>query len=180
LAAASGSSTSATVTPGEAAIFNLTVSSLGGLDQPVTFTCTSAPVGIPCAFSSNPVTPGSGLLITAYTTAPSVIAPRSRPLPPAPPLPPGLKGLVTLAVLLAGLAWAIARRNQPGASWWRTTMVPLTAGLLLMLALAGCGGGGPAATPGTPAGTYTLTVTGTVGSGSTAVSHNLTLTLSVT
>ena len=88
-----------------------------------------------------------------------------------------------LALALAAMAWAIGRRNQPGVSRWRSTMVPLASGLLLTLALAGCGGGGGNVSvppnPGTPAGNYTLTVTGTAGSGSSALSHNVTLKLTV-
>jgi hypothetical protein len=65
--------------------------------------------------------------------------------------------------------------------------LPIAAGWLLTLALAGCGGGGAGGggsttppNPGTPAGTYTLTVIGTVGSGSSFfVSHSVNLTLNV-
>jgi len=85
-----------------------------------------------------------------------------------------------VALLLAATAWAMARRNQPGVSRWKSTLVPLAAGSLLTLALAGCAGGGITPTPGTPAGTSTLTVTGTTGAGSSAVSHSVTLTLTVT
>jgi hypothetical protein len=181
LGASTGGATSVTVSPGQPAIFTITLGTLGGLTLPVTFTCTSAPAGIPCTFSANPVTPGSNFLITAYTIGPSVGAPRSRQVPPAPPLSPGQRGLWMLALLLAALAWAIARQwNQPGANRWRSAMLPLAAGLLLMLALAGCGGGGTTAyNPGTPPGTYTLTVTGTVTSGSSTLSHVLTLTVNV-
>ena len=87
-----------------------------------------------------------------------------------------------LALVLAAMAWAIMRRNQPGVSRWRFAMLPLAAGLLLTLALAGCHSSGPptAATyPGTPSGTYTLTVTGRTGSGSSALSHTVYLTLIV-
>jgi predicted acyltransferase len=82
-----------------------------------------------------------------------------------------------LALALAAVAWAVARRNQPGRSRWQSAIVPLTAGVLLILALAGCHS--PAINPGTPAGTYPLTVTGTAGSGSSTLSHSVTLTLIV-
>ncbi len=187
LAAASGSSTSATVAPGQSATYTLTMAGEGGFNQSVSFTCAGAPSEATCTVP-NPVTAGSSatnVTVTVTTTAPSVSAPRSRPLPPAPPLSPGLRGLLMLALVLALMAWAIGRRNLPGVSRWRSTMVPLASGLLLALALAaGCGGGGSnhlttSPNPGTPAGTYTLTVTGTAGSGSSALSHSVTLTLTV-
>lgn len=84
-----------------------------------------------------------------------------------------------LALFLAAMAWAIRCRKQLGVSRWQTSVVPLAAGLLLTLGLAGCHSGGPTMT-GTPASTYTLTVTGTTGSGASAVSHSVALTLIVT
>jgi len=180
----SGSSTSANVARGQAANYTLSVGGQGGLSGAVTFTCTGAPSEATCTVSPNPVTAGSSatnVTVTVTTTAPSVSAPRSRPLPPVPPLSPGLRGLLILALVLAAMAWAFARRNQPGVSRWQYATLPLALGLLLTLALAGCGGGGGGGThnPGTPAGTYTLTVTGTTGSGSSTLSHSVTLTLTV-
>ncbi len=183
----SGSSTSATVAPGSPATYTLSVGGEGGLSGAVSFTCTGAPSEATCTVSPNPATAGSSatnVTVTVTTTAPSVSAPRSRPLPPVPPLPPGLRGLLMLALVLAAMAWAIRRRNQPGLSPWRSTMLPLATGLLLILALAACGGGGsagggPPPNPGTPAGTYNLTVTGTTGSGSSTLSHSVMLTLTV-
>jgi hypothetical protein len=92
--------------------------------------------------------------------------------------------MLMLALALAAMAWGVGRRNQPGVSRWRSTIVPLASGLLLAMALAGCGGGGGGGggvthDPGTPSGTYTLTVTGTAGSGSSTLSHPVTLTLIV-
>jgi hypothetical protein len=182
----SGSSTSATAAPGQAATYTLSVGGEGGLSGTVTFTCTGAPSEATCTVSPNPLTVGSSatnVTVTVTTTASSVSAPRSRPLPPVPPLSPGLRYLLMLVLALAAMACAIGRQNQPGVSRWQSTMVPLAAGLLLTLALAGCGGGGGSASitsnPGTPAGTYTLTVTGSTGSGSSALSHSVTLTLNV-
>jgi hypothetical protein len=182
LAPPSGSSNSATVAPGQSATYTLSVGGEGRFNQSVGFTCTGAPSGATCTVSPSTMTPGSSatnVTVTVTTTAASVSAPRSRPLPPVPPLSPGLRGLFMLALVLATMAWAIGRRNQPGVSRWQSTMVPLASGLLLTLALAGCGGGGATSNPGTPAGTYTLTVTGTASSGSSALSHSVTLTLTV-
>ena len=145
LAAPSGSSTSATAAPGQPATYTLSVGGEGGLSGTVTFTCTGAPSEATCTVSPNPATAGSSatnVTVTVTTTAASVSAPRSRPLPPVPPLSPGLRGLLMLALVLAAMAWAIVRRNQPGVSRWQSAMVPLASGLLLTLALAGCGGGG--------------------------------------
>jgi hypothetical protein len=181
----SGTAASTSVAPGVTANYTLSVG--GGTNAfsgTVSFTCAGAPSEATCTVSPNPATVGSTATTVAVmvtTTAPSLSAPRSRPLPPVPPLSPGVRGLGMLALVLAAMAWAIWRRNQPGMGGWKSTMVPLAAGFMLILALAGCGGGGssssgPPPNPGTPAGTYTLTVTGMAGSDT----HTVTLTLIVT
>ncbi|MGB9488038.1 MAG: choice-of-anchor D domain-containing protein [Terriglobia bacterium] len=189
LAVSTSSSSSQTVSPGGTASYTLSATSIGGFSQAVSLSCSGAPTATTCQVSPTSVTPsssGTPVTVTVTTTAASASAPRSPHLPPLPPLSPGLRGLLMLALVLAAMAWAIGRRNQPGVSRWRPTMVPLASGLLLALALAaGCGGGGSnhlttsPPNPGTPAGTYTLTVTGTAGSGSSALSHSVTLTLTV-
>ena len=181
----SGSSTSATVTHGQTATYTLSVGGQGGMSGTVSFVCAGAPSEANCIVSPNPVTAGSSatnVTVTVTTTAPTVSAPRSRPLPPVPPLSPGLRGLLMFTLVLVAMTWAIVHRNQPSVIRLKYTMLALASGLLLTLALAGCGGGGGSGTthdPGTPTGTYTLTVTGTMGSGSSALSHSVTLTLIV-
>ena len=181
--ASSGSSTTATVAPGSSATYTLSVGSEGGFNQSVTFTCAGAPSEATCTVSPSPAAAGTKVTVTVTTTAPSLSAPRSRPLPPAPPLSTGLRNLLLLSLVLAAMACAFSRRKQIGTRRWKGAFLPLAAGMLLALALAGCGGGGGSVTPppngGTPAGTYPLTVTGSTGSGSSALSHSVTLTLTV-
>jgi hypothetical protein len=184
MAAASGSSTSASVAAGGTATYTLAVGGLGGFSDSVSFACTGAPSKSNCTVSPNTLTPGSSatnIAVTVTTTAASGSAPRSLPLPPAKPLLPRAGSLLMLALALAGVAWAIRGWHRPEASQRRAAFLTLAAGLLLTLAMAACGGGGGGGghtpIPGTPAGTYTLTVTGSASSSS--VSHTVTLTLTV-
>ena len=174
LTLASGSSSSASVNPGQSATYTLAVGSEGGLSQSVNFSCTDPASESTCTVSPNPGTPGSNITVTVSTTAGSTLAPRILP----PPRLPGSLTVLALALLLASAAWALRAGGQR-----RRVFVPLAATLLFALALAGCGGGGSSSSgpppQGTQPGTYNLTVTGTVGSGSTAVSHSMTLTLTV-
>jgi hypothetical protein len=177
----SGSSSSASVNPGQSATYTLAVGSEGGMSQSVNFSCTDSASESTCTVSPNPVGPGSNITVTVATTAGSAVAPRTLP----PPRLPGPLAVLALALLLASVAWAVRAWREVEPSRRRRVFVPLAAGLLLAVALVACGGGGgssssPPPNQGTPAGTYNLTVTGTVGSGSTAVSHSMTLTLTVT
>jgi hypothetical protein len=187
LAASPGYSTTATIAPGQTATYTLSAVGQGELNQTVAFACTGAPSEATCTVSPSATVPdssGTNVTVSVTTTAPSVSAPSARPRRLLPPLSPGPRGLLVLALVLAALAWAVGRRNQPGVSRRLSTIVPLALGLLLTLALAGCGGGGggggtATSNPGTPAGTFPLTVKGTVGSGSSALNHSVTLTLTV-
>lgn len=180
VSAASGSSTSATVTPGSSATYSMSVAAEGGMSGAVSFSCTGAPSESTCPVSPSSATPGNNVTVTVSTTAPSANMPRSL----RPPHLPGPLAVLALALLLASLAWAVRAGGGVEPSRGRRVFLPLAAGLLFALTLAGCGGGGssssgPPPNQGTPAGTYNLTVTGAVGSGSTAVSHSMTLTLTV-
>jgi hypothetical protein len=110
-------------------------------------------------------------MVSVSTTAPSQTQ-EQRWLGPKDPSAPGWWWL-TIVVLLSILTATVKLRR------YRTPVVLGTCALAVAL-WAGCGGGGgggpnPMTNPGTPAGTYTLTVTGSATSGSTTLSHNITL-----
>ncbi len=186
IAPASGSSTSSTVSPGQPAGYTFSMGGEGGISGTVAFSCSGAPSEATCTVSPNPATLGGSattVTVTVTTTAPTLMSPRSPRLPPAYPDGQGGRRLLLLAlVLLAMMVWATRRENKMGLRGSRLRIVLLASGLLLVLGLAGCGGGGGGGStpnPGTPAGTYSLTVTGTTGSGASAVSHAVTLKLTV-
>ena len=185
LAPGSGSTTTASVSRGQAATYNL---SLGGSGGTVSFACTGAPAASTCT-----VSPGSALLgasatpitVTVATTAPSLGLPRSRPFPPVPPTFLGVTGLSMLAAIFLTMFWASARPCGREARSFRRALALLTAELLLILVPTACGGGGGGGggigqtNPGTPAGTYSLTVTGTMPVGTSTMTRTVTLSLTV-
>ncbi len=186
----SGSSNTATVGPGQTATYTLSIGSAGGLAGAMNFTCTGAPHDGACTVAPNPATIGNtptSVTVTVTTEGASQVMPRRRPRPPAPPNWLWLRGIILLGLILTAWAGLQEVRKRLGALPWQSAIVPLAAGILLIFALAGCGGGSggggsgpPVITdPGTPVGNYPLTVTGTTGSGASAVSHSVTLTLSV-
>jgi hypothetical protein len=187
LAPHSGSSSTASVSAGQSVTYTLSLAGVGGFNQSVTLSCTGAPSEATCTVSPTSATAGSSpssVTVTVSTTASSSVAPRSHPVAPVPPKSPGISGLLMLALVLAAMAWGIVRTNWPSRTRMPPAWVLLAAGLLLVLALAGCGsgsGGGPITptNPGTPSGTYTLTVEGAAGSGSSALTHTVALTLTV-
>ena len=89
-----------------------------------------------------------------------------------------------MGLLASGSLARMLRSRDSRAERRRTAKAAFAALVLVMLALAACGGGGGAAArqpgnSGTPAGTYALTVTGTCTSCTAALSHSISLTLTV-
>ena len=173
----SGSSSSATVSAGQTATYNLSITPLGGLSGAVSVTCSGAPSLATCKASPASVNlSGSGaspISVTVSTTAPSGVV--MRPKPPAGPWV-----WLWIAGLLAAVAtWMMAARRLA----WQRAWVPLAVVLLCAALWTACGGGinagggGGGGSPGTPAGTYALTVTGNMGS--LAPEHQVALTLKV-
>ena len=172
LAAASGSSTSQTVSAGQSATFSLSMAPTGGFTGTVNFTCAITPAVTPaptCSVPSSSQITGSGtqtVAVTVGTTAPVTTG----ALPPV-SFPTGPMPLIWTLTLLAS-GWLLTRSRK---------RLPVLTAPVMVLALAfslGCGGSGSSSshtTPGTPAGTYTATITGTSGS----VSQNMALTVVV-
>ena len=191
LAPSTGNST-ATVTAGNAANYNLQISAVGGAANtdsiPVTLTCSGAPTGATCNFPSAPisVTPATSAnfnITVSTTAAPKTFLPignvwRERPL--------WIKLFVICFALslLAFLIWIqimvpkgnpLRRKTFTWAAATTLVVLGLSAGLM-----AGCNkgvaagmNGGPPGT--TPAGTYNITVTGK----SSTDAHSFVVTLTV-
>jgi hypothetical protein len=176
LGAASGGSTSKTVSAGGTATFNLQVTPTG-FSGPVTLACAfqgSTPRGASCSVSPSSVTVNgtdpAAFTVSVTTTARALATPQMQAPPPAGTdwgrhALPLLMALVMLAMLAAKRrAVAPPRAAHAGLRSGATGLL-LAGTLLVVLVWAACGGGGGGGTTptptGTPAGTYTLTVTGT-------------------
>jgi hypothetical protein len=186
------SSTSATVSPGQAASYMLSAAGVGGFSQNVAFTCTGAPSQATCTASPASVTLSTSptnVTVEVSTTAPSLGTPRPNPLAPVRPVrPPPWPLWIAALTALGSLAWSSRGWMQPGPGRRRAGFVSLVAILVAVMAVAACGGGGGGGSSesdstqsqrGTPPGTYTLTATGTSTFGSAAFSHSVNLTLQV-
>jgi hypothetical protein len=169
---ASGSSNSATVVPGQAASFNLTVSPAGSFSGAVSLSCAITPAVTPAPVCAVPasvnVTQGAAAPVTVKvsTTAAGTAGSISSANFPTGVMPVSW----TMVLLASGLPFAGYRRRI------RILGIPVIA--VAFLAMPGCGGGGSSSsttTPGTPAGTYTAMVTAKSGS----LSHNTALTVIV-
>jgi hypothetical protein len=170
----SGGSTSATVTAGGSATYNLQIAPTGYSGN-VALSCSFQgflqPRGTNCAVPSsvtlNGVDPAT-FTVSVTTTARSMLWPRW-PTLPAPWKPIGyITNPILLALLLLAAIAAMSSGRRVSAS--RTTKiawVPAAALLVITMIFAayGCGGGGSTQIQqtGTPAGTYNLTLNATAG-----------------
>src|SRR5208337_3907093 len=181
------SNSTATITAGQTAEYQLSLTPIGGFNQTVALSCGGAPQGATCLLPSSTASNGMnvvGFTVTVYTTAPSMVAPRPRTEPHSPyGLPAALELLAVFTLAL--LTTAATVYNGPRVALKRAPAIVLATTLSLVLAWAACGGGGGGVggggggNQGTPAGTYTLTVTGTYVAGSTALARSVKLTLTV-
>ena len=165
--------TTATVSAGSPATFNLTVTGANGYSGTVTFACSGLPSGATCSFSPATIQANNSVpLATVLTLTTS----RKRTVSSAQPGHPdsagssfwlSLSGLGIFGMFLAGSGTKRARRH---------TGIVLGVVLLgMVFALVGCADDH---TVGTPPGTFTVMVTAT-GTGSTTPTHLTNLTLVV-
>lgn len=172
----------ATVTAGSPAAYNLAVTGINGYTGTVTFACSGLPAHSSCSFSpASMVASGVSQPNTLTITTTAAVASLSRPaLPNSKPNSPtfwaSLGGVGIFGLVLAAEG---KRRNR--------RQMAIVIGILILVmtfVLVGCGGSssksGPSGSAGTPAGTYTVVVTATgTGTGNGAPSHSLNLTLIV-
>jgi hypothetical protein len=175
----SASPPSASVTRPQSATYTLNLAPAGGFNQVVMLTCTGQPSESTCTITPASLTSngstGSTATVVVTTTAPaapSLLARRTgrwRSLHSGPAL------LHWLFILAIPVSLMMKSRRR---AWLSLGVITLF--VLLWASCGGRGGGtGSTGNPGTTPGTYTLTVTGTFTSGSTTLSHHVTLTLTV-
>ena len=169
LGAQSGGSTTATVSAGSTATYNLSVAGTSGFNGSVSLACSGAPQASTCTVNPTSVnlngTMPASFTVSVATTSRASLAPALR-------RPPG-QWLFWMCVWTITAIVAMYTFKSKRLRW-----ATVVTGLTLLLLTAGCGGGGssmPPAPTGTPAGTSTITVTAT--SGSTSRTLNLTLTV---
>jgi hypothetical protein len=173
LLAPSGNSTSATVSAGQPATFNLSISGSGGVSGPASLACSGAPTASTCSVAPSSVTLTGTVAVpftvTVTTTARSsnttVLNARVRPTHQP-------DWMMFIAAVFFGGEWLRTKKS-------RLLLAAGTFVLLCLLLLTSCGGSDNSSASkqpvGTQAGTYTLTVTATSGQ----VSRTQTLTLVV-
>ena len=182
LAAASGAncpangncSTSATISAGQTATYDLQVTPVSGFNGTVAFTCNGAPSSSTCTVSPTSAPPNGSssyaFVATVNNTA-NVLIPTTPVFPRTPSMPPMPFVLLLLSMTIAFL---VAWRFFTGVRSVRI-FLPVAAALFFSLVYAsGCGGGGggPVVKPPTNA---TITITGSSGT----VSRTLNLSLTV-
>ncbi|MBZ5564287.1 MAG: choice-of-anchor D domain-containing protein [Acidobacteriia bacterium] len=172
--AVTGSGGSATVTAGQTATYNLSVTPQAGLSGTVSFTCSGAPAQATCTVSPGSLnlngTASAPITVTVNTTARSAVWMISKP---------HFEQWIWVCWLgvLSAVSLVTIRKHRRG---WRRTWALLGVATLGLALCAACGGSeGTHGAGGTPAGTYTLTVTASITSGTTTLQHNVALTLTV-
>jgi FG-GAP-like repeat len=170
---------SGTVSPGQSASTQLTLTPSGGFSGAVSLACSGLPTGATCAFAPAAVTLAGTAVTTTLTLHTTGSTAQRAPGGPAWPDPEG--------ILLAGILLPFLQGVRPRARLrrrvWRAGLV------LLALAVGGCGGGGGGTSSGssggggtgtgsagaTPAGSYAITITASGGAVTKTFRYTLTV-----
>jgi len=161
---APGSSLSATVSPGQTANYNLTVSAENGFTGTVALSCSGAPAGTTCNISppsANLPTASSSVPVTVAVTTTSQARSRGYPFGTMP---------FTIAIAIVPLPFAK----------WRNKLRPallMACAVILVASIGSCGGGStpPNPNPGRPT-TSILKITGTSNGATNSIQLQLTIT----
>jgi uncharacterized protein (TIGR03118 family) len=164
-----------TVTAGNPATFNVTLSGLNGFNSAVTLSCSGEPVGTTCIFNPPTVSPASGGTATTMLN----IATSANPYHPQAVNAGGLGMFMPSSLVgLLGIVLANKRLRPAGKENNLLRLVAGAFGLVLLLGmlLTASGCGNYSAPPnGTPRATTTVMITGTSGT----ISHSTSVTLTV-
>jgi hypothetical protein len=175
---------------GQTGVYTFAVTATGGFNHSVAFSCSvtsygpetnsSVQLNAACTVSPTSLTPtntAAKVTVTVLMTQASGST-LNKPLAPQPSIPVS-KVVLVLAALLAPAVWKLRSRRQAGASGRRTSLVLLTAGLLLAVGLACCGGSNSACGSDNPqcvleeTGNFHLvTLTGTATAGSASLTNS--------
>jgi hypothetical protein len=166
--------TTVTVVHGQSAIYCLSVTSVNGFDQTVSFTCSNLPPESTCLFAPSALTPAIGAPASLYGLSISTTPPADQNGPHTEVLGgPRLRRLLNLSPLLAILLWLPGLRLR-GCRRLRSQLLSLTVCLLTLGTLIGCDSL-PSAAPTTPPGTYSITINASASTGT----HTMTVTMIV-
>jgi hypothetical protein len=168
-------STSATISAGQTATYNLQVSQLSGFNGAVALTCSGTPGVSTCSVSSASVPPSGSssyaFTVTVSNTSNVLVVPW--PEFPLTPMLPALR--IALPLLLALLMLLLSWKEVAKKRSLRTRLTALAVLLIGVMLSSGCAGGGGSGENHQPPTNATLTISGTSGS----VKHQLCLSLTV-
>lgn len=159
---ANGATTTATVTAGQTATYNLSIATMPVAAGTATLSCSGVPTNATCTISPSSFNLSSGN--AAFTVTVNTQVANTTAL-----IFDGVKLASIGLTFLAPVALLLTRRRR--VSYYVRASALLFA-CMALIALTGCGGGGASPTPTppqtltTPPGTYTLTVSATAGTAS--------------